>query len=308
MPYRRSLGGIPLPRYEFKYRRPPRRRLRLSRALLALAALLLLAYPFFEAYHLTVDRHVAAIADLPKNLKNLKIVYVTDIHESARYPQARVDALVKAINGLSADLVLFGGDYADTPDGAFAFFQRMPKVYARLGVYGILGECDLAQDQSNLTALVKAMTNAGVLPLVNTMGKVKVGTIYLYVAGSDDYENGHPDLKGLAAQVRSDDFVILLAHTPDLLPDALKAAGSDGDNHWFDLALFGHTHGGQVTLFGLPLLPNFVPDVGRRYLSGWLEENRASLLVSNGVGTSYFPARLFAPSQIHLITLKQKTT
>ena len=101
--------------------------------------------------------------------------------------------------------------------------------------------------------------------------------------------------------------MIFVAHNPDILPTAMKTNGADGDNHWFDIALFGHTHGGQVTLFGFPLLAQFVPDLGDRYLSGWLEENRAAILVSNGVGTEGFPARLFAPSQIHLMTLKPKT-
>jgi len=41
-------------------------------------------------------------------------------------------------------------------------------------------------------------------------------------------------------------------------------------------------------------------------MSGWLEENRAAVLVSNGVGTSGAPVRLFARPQIHLITLKSR--
>ncbi len=41
-------------------------------------------------------------------------------------------------------------------------------------------------------------------------------------------------------------------------------------------------------------------------MSGWLEENRAAVLVSNGVGTSVAPLRLMATPQIHLITLKAR--
>ena len=51
---------------------------------------------------------------------------------------------------------------------------------------------------------------------------------------------------------------------------------------------------------------NLSPEVGSRYLGGWLEENRAAVLVSNGVGTSGAPVRLFAPPQVHLITLKAR--
>ena len=40
-----------------------------------------------------------------------------------------------------------------------------------------------------------------------------------------------------------------------------------------------------------------------RYWRGWYEANRAKILVSNGVGTSVVPMRLFAKPQIHLITM-----
>jgi len=293
-------------RYEFRYRRPPRRKPRVSRILLVIVILLLLAYPFYAAYHLNVVRTSLQIADLPANLKNLKIVYVTDIHESARFPQARVDKLVKTINGLSADLVLLGGDYAEDSAGAVDFFENMPSIQARLGVYGVLGECDRDGPETDLALLVKAMTAANVQPLVNSVSSIRMGKIYLYLAGADDILYGRPDVESIASQVSEDDFVIFLGHNPDLLTDALKAESSDGDNHWFDLALFGHTLGGQITLFGLPMIPQLVPDLGSRYLSGWLMENRANILISSGVGTYYLPVRIFTTSQIHLITLKDK--
>jgi predicted MPP superfamily phosphohydrolase len=293
-------------RYEFHHRKPRRRKPRLSRVLLVLLVLALLAYPFFEAYHLTVSKTTLTIADLPANLKGLKIVFLTDIHESARFSQARVDSLVNDVNGFSADLVLLGGDYADDGDGALAFFRSLPAIHARLGVYGVLGECDRESPETDLSSLVKAMSAAGVQPLVNGVAKIKVGQAYVYVAGADDAIAGTPDAASIAAQVTEEDFVIFLGHNPDLLTAALKASGADGNNHWFDMALFGHTHGGQLTFFGLPLIQQLVPELGNRYLSGWLTENRAEILISDGVGTSFFPARLFAPAQIHLITLKSK--
>ena len=126
------------------------------------------------------------------------------------------------------------------------------------------------------------------------------------MAGSDDHFNGFPDVDGLAKQVYADDFVIFAGHCPDLMPDVLKAKDANGDNHWFDLALFGHTHGGQVSFMGHTLFGGLMPEVGSRYLSGWLEENRAAVLISNGVGTTGAPVRLFAPPQVHLITLKAR--
>lgn len=293
-------------RYEFNHRKPRRRKPRFSQLLLVITLLVTLVYPFYEAYHLNVETTVLQIADLPSNLKNLKIAYVTDILRGPRFSQSRVNKLVNTLNGLSADLVLFGGNYAQNSDEAIDFFASLPNIQSRLGVFAVLGENDRTEPESNLTPLVKAMKARNITPLVNSVEKVKVGKTALYLAGADDCYNGTPDVQAIASQVSADEFVIFLANSPDLITDALKAVGSDGDNHWFDMALFGHTLGGQVTLFGYPLIAKLSPAVGTRYLSGWREENRAKILVSNGVGTVGFPVRLFAPAQIHLITLKKQ--
>ena len=170
----------------------------------------------------------------------------------------------------------------------------------------VVGNHDRTEPESNFAVLVAAMKSYGALPLNNYVDRIKVGQSYVYIAGVDDYDNGFPDVRGVARQVTTDDFVIFVGHNPNLLLDAFRATDRDGDNHWFDLALFGHTHGGQVTLFGHSVFSRNALEIGERYLSGWKEENRAHILVSNGVGTSVLPIRLFARPQIHLITLKSK--
>lgn len=293
-------------RYQFKYRKPQRRRIRLSQILLTILLLCLIAYPLYEANQLFVEQRTVQVLGLHANLKNMKIVFLSDIHQGKFFSQARVNSLINQINSLSPDIVLLGGDYGEDSDGAIAFFKNAPHIQARLGVFGVVGNHDRTEPESNFSQLVAEMKNYGCLPLTNNVTRVKVGQTYVYIAGVDDYDNGFPDVKGVAAQVSEDDFVIFLGHNPDLLMEAFSAKSSGGDNHWFDLALFGHTHGGQVALFGQPIQQGVVPEMGLRYLTGWREENRASILVSNGVGTSTVPVRLFAPPQIHLITLKAK--
>jgi len=267
----------------------------------------ILVYPFFEASLLTVDQRTVEVPGLASNLRNLKIVFASDIHQGPFFSQDRVNQLISKINSLSADIVILGGDYACDSAGAIAFFRNAPRIQARLGVFGVVGNHDRTIPEDNLSLLMAEMTNYGCTPLVNSVHQVRVGQAYVYVVGVDDYDNGFPDVKGVAAQVRKDDFVIFAGHNPNLWAAVNNAKSMDGSPQWVNLALFGHTHGGQVTVFGMPLLPGYDPQlVGRRYLSGWREENRASILVSNGVGTSVLPIRLFAPSQIHLITLKAK--
>ena len=293
-------------RHQYQYRRPPRRRIRFSQVLFTIIIAGMLVYPFLEANRLTVDNHIVQVAGLVPNLRNLKIVFASDIHQGRFFPQARVNQLIQKINALSPDIVILGGDYAQSSESAIAFFQNAPRIQARLGVYGVVGASDRTEPESNFTLLVAEMKNYGCLPLVNNVAKVKVGQTYAYVAGVDDYENGIPKVAEVAGQLSRDDFVIFAAHNPDLLEEAFAAKSMEGVTHWFDLALFGATHGGQVTLFGRPVLPGYTPEMGLRYLTGWKEENRASILISNGVGVGNLPIRLFAAPQIHSIVLKSK--
>ncbi len=291
-------------RYQYKYRRPQKRKTRMGRVLFVIVLVLALAYPFFEAFHINVQEHTTSLQNLPTSLRNLKIVFVSDIHQNLWDSQARTDKIVKIINGLSADLVLLGGDYASDPDGAIAFFENLPLIQARLGAFGVLGNKDRSESNVERRNLTQAMKDAGVTPLVNEVTSIKVGQSTLYIAGVDDLQTGGADVDTVAAQVSADDFVILLGHNPEILDDAVRALDKNGKTHWYDLALFGHTHGGQIVLFGTPLLYTFKQETASRYLSGWINENRAEILVSNGVGTSIVPMRLFAPAQIHLIRLR----
>ena len=293
-----------MPRYQYRYRRPQRRRIRIRWFLLALAVAALVAYPFVEPSMLQIEEHTLYVTNLPSNLKNIRIVFASDIHQGPWFSQKQVDEVFSTINGLSADLVILGGDYAVDSDGAVQFFKTAPNLYARLGVYAVVGNHDRTMPESNLTTLKNAMLSAGVTPLVNAVQRVRIGTSDIVLAGIDDINNGYPDLAGVAKQVSVDDYVIFLCHSPGIIPDAIRAVDSTGRGSWFDLGLFGHTHGGQIAFLESIVDTNGVP---ARYESGWLRENRIDMLVSHGVGTSNLPVRFLCRPQIHVITIKPDT-
>lgn len=295
-----------MPRYRYRYRR---RRVSLAKVFKGFLIVLALAAVVAGAYASTlvvkVDERELRIADLPDNLKNLRIVYLSDIHQGQWFSQKRVNSLINRVNGLSADIVIFGGDYAQDPASAAAFFRNLPDVSARLGVYAVVGDKDRSDEEGTLALLQSEMKNRGITGLVNSVASIKLGKSYVYVAGVDDYAKGYPQVAQVAQQVREKDFVIFAGHSPNLLPAMLDARDADGNTHWYDMALFGHTHGGQINLFGYSPFMRLRTEMGSHYRSGWLEENRSHMLISNGVGTEYAPLRLFAPPQIHLIVLKK---
>ena len=273
----------------------------LGRLLTFLVLLVMLIYPFAEPFMLETETTSLASADLPKDVGQLRIVYLSDIHEGPYFSHDRMKQLASRINALNADLVLLGGDYAVDSNGAIEFFKNLPSLHARYGVFAVVGNHDRTVPESNLALLKAAMVTANVTPLVNSVAGVRIGASTIYLAGIDDVNNGWPDINGVAAQVRQSDYVIFLSHSPEVVPDALKASDMNGKHNWFDLGLYGHTHGGQIALVGHLL---GIAKVEDRYEQGWIKENRIDMLISRGVGTSVLPIRIGRRPQIHLITVK----
>lgn len=85
---------MPRTRYEYKHRLPQRRRVKVHLILIAAVILLLLSYPFAETRMLSTQNHTLYAANLPANLKNIKIVYASDFHQCGWF--GRKPASVKA--------------------------------------------------------------------------------------------------------------------------------------------------------------------------------------------------------------------
>jgi predicted MPP superfamily phosphohydrolase len=102
---------------------------------------------------------------------------------------------------------------------------------------------------------------------------------------------GVDDLAGTLAKVTDDAPVILMAHEPDIAPHVPERVA---------LTLSGHTHGGQLRLFGWsPVVPS---RYGNRYAYGHVRE-KCDLVVSGGLGCSIIPMRFGVPPEIVFITL-----
>ncbi len=280
----------------------------LIRGSIIAAVVILLLWPFVEPRTLSVDRHTVTVRDLDPASGMLKIVYVADIHQAGFpwFSQSQVNALVDKINSQDPDIVLLGGDYAADPSGTEAFFMNLPKINNNYGVYAVLGDADRGPDTApeDIESLRKVMKSKNITLLVNEVGSFKLGQQTIRIAGVDleDVGGEARNVGKVSAQVRSDELVILLAHSPAAIDFALKSSGSDGGNgKWFDLGLFGHTHGGQLpgglNLFGI------AEDLSDRTV-GWFQRNKIDMLVTRGVGTTVMPIRIACQPQIHVITLQ----
>ena len=119
---------------------------------------------------------------------------------------------------------------------------------------------------------------------------VLAGAGYPQSASTGDRIAGLDDLPGTLAQITDEAPVVLLAHEPDIFPHVPPSVA---------LTLSGHTHGGQVRLFGYsPVVPSHF---GNRYAYGHVIEEGRHLIVSGGLGCSMAPVRLGVPPEINLV-------
>lgn len=196
--------------------------------------------------------------------------------------------LVVEISGQKPDLVLLGGDYADER----LLMKEQIRILGRLravdGVYGVDGNHDAR------CHLAQAMMQAGIPMLCNRGIALREG---LYLAGVEDYRRGFPDVSLAIRDARPEDCIVLVSHNPDV--------AMEQDVSKVSLMLSGHTHGGQISLYGkyAPAM-HLVSRYGQKFISGMVKAGGTSVYVSRGAGSHDGIPRLFAPPEITFITLK----
>lgn len=125
--------------------------------------------------------------------------------------------------------------------------------------------------------------------LLNTSCEVRDG---VWVVGFDDLYGGSPKPDEAFSGVPQSAYRIALFHSP---PFFEKVAGR------CELALAGHSHGGQVRL---PLYgPLWLPPYSGGFVDGWFERLGTRMYVSRGVGTSILDVRLWCRPEISIITV-----
>ena len=250
-----------------------------------------------EPQTLWVVRDTVSSPDIPAAFDGTRIAFIADVHAGHLVSPAHVDRILNAVIAQKADIIVLGGDYVeDRREGADIFYPAAARLKAPLGVYAVLGNHD-SFDFGTATAIA-GLAADDIRLLDNTSTVLTKGGASIRIAGIEDWGTAHADTAAAATGIKPGEFAVLVSHNPDALVSQLP--GSPGI---FDLALAGHTHGGQVTLFGL--WAPFVPSAyGNRYRTGWHDIAGTPTLVTNGTGTAWLPPRFFAPPQVHVLTLR----
>lgn len=244
---------------------------------------------------LTFDRSIQYLelayesSKVSQELDGYTVAFITDTHSISADELREV---VRRTNEYAPDLLLLGGDFPSLGEAPARSMEILSLVQTTDGIYGVEGNHD------NYIALFAAMEQYGIIPLSNSGTLIREG---LYLAGVEDLWNRSPDIEMAVQDAGEGDFVLLLAHNPDITMQQ--------DTTGADLILSGHTHGGQATMFGVfaPVLSltQDISDYGQRFMSGWAKSHDSTdVFVSRGTGYLTSVPRVFARPQVVLITLR----
>ena len=249
------------------------------------------------------------IPDLPPAFDGRTILFASDIDLCGINTPQKSGALLNRLQALEPDILILGGDYSapslleilnrSTDEAATLqkradFFRYISAFDAPLGKYAIAAPED--RDQDGLKAL---MAETGIRPLFNDRAEIRLGGDKLWIVGVSAES---ASLNAAGSAFSRDDCVIVAAYSPTVLPVLVTSEAGDGGS-WADLALTGHTHGGQVRLFGRTALQ--LERQEQHFLSGWTMENALPILTTTGVGCEGLNLRLGTEPEAWLITLRR---
>ena len=260
--------------------------------ILIISVTIFLTYCYIETRWVKIKKIELVSNDIPDSFVGKKIVFITDIHHGPFFSIERVRKLVKRINKLQPDLILMGGDYVHRESKYIKpIFDEFKELNSKYGIYAVLGNHDHWED----TELTRHMMNRnGIKICDNKSYWVKIGNDSIKIGGVGDLWEDVQSLDSTTHDIEESDFSILISHSPDYLENI--------QTDLIDFTLSGHTHGGQMTFFGLwaPIIPS---EYGQKYRYGLKKNGNMQSYISSGIGTITPPLRFFCRPEIVLIEL-----
>lgn len=251
-------------------------------------------------------RHVnISFTSLPDSFDGYRIVQMSDLHVGS----IDADLLQRAVREcchLNPDAILLTGDLQNMqPSELNGYGQILSKLKAHDGVFSVLGNHDYSMyinDKASVKAaneldMKKRQHSYGWRLLLNSHAIIRRGSDSIVIAGEEN--DGKPpfpqkaDLRKTLQGITPSAFVILMQHDPSAWQRSILPHSK------VQLTLSGHTHGGQISIFGLrPTELTGHEDAGL-YSAG-----ARKLFVSTGLG-GLVPFRFNMPPQIAVITIRK---
>lgn len=264
-------------------------------------------------------------ASLPKAFDGYRIVQISDMHLGTWGGNTNfVSRLVREVNNLHPDIILFTGDIVNRKtDEMKPFLETLAKLKAPDGIYSILGNHDYGDyidwdsteaRRANNELMAEWQSKIGWKLLNNEHTFIKKGNQEIVLIGVENWgeppfkqygklTKAYPASKKSKYNLHDNRFKILMSHNPKHWHEEVRKKSN------IDLTLSGHTHAMQTMLKigGFRWSPSalkyeewaglYEDEVGGRPVK---------LYVNVGCGEVGMPFRIGATPEITLITLRKK--
>lgn len=245
-----------------------------------------------EPNQLKVRYQTLSSSKIPESMKDVSILYFTDLQFGKFETQKRAKTVFEQIKELDPDIIIFGGDLIDEKydlsqkDMSF-LIKYLSKIKAPLGKFCVLGEKD-----SDTAKTIYKQSEFEILDnkSVKLFNHTKE---YMYLTGLSENPSNYSFMP-----TSSDSYNLLITHMPDNLnADELLT-------YPIDFALCGHSHGTQLTA---PILGAYKSVDGAKEINRNKQKKLSfSYIISSGVGCTHVNLRLKATPEIHYFTLQHK--
>ncbi|WP_368654674.1 metallophosphoesterase [Ornithinibacillus sp. 4-3] len=249
-----------------------------------------------ETNMLQINKQTIDSKKIPPSFQYFKIVQFSDTHVGFHYSLEQLSDLVETINKQNPDMIVFTGDLIDEPQtykNHDQLIQILKQLKAPYGKYWVYGNHDHGGYGTNI--IHDLMEAADFQLLLNEHQVIEKGKDKIIVAGIDDAILGVPDVKNAMQDTQADNFIMLLAHEPDMADVAI--------DYPIDIQLSGHSHGGQVRL---PFIGHlYTPSYAQNYIHGKYTFSPSDFIlhVNRGIGTTRLPFRFFCKPELHVYSL-----
>ncbi len=274
---------------------------------------------------ITLEQRTVSFPNLPESFHGYKIGFLTDIHLGLFLPPSWIEEALTILQEQQPDILVLGGDYILLEDNplwslvglvrntsylsmsskatAAAIYREVSDIVSRYsfrdGTLAVAGN----HDHWNYSPLFQQIFSEApaIQLLINREVSVTKGGDTISFYGADDFLTGTPtDLPPRQSSGPNAAVRVLISHNPDYVSALLR----DSAAH-FDLALCGHTHGGQIRVPGLGPLAVQIRDP--RFSAGLVATGNPSQYVytSRGLGTVGVPFRVSCPPEVTVLTLSK---
>lgn len=237
--------------------------------------------------------------NLPTSFHGLKVVHLTDFHYNSTFSEANLKVLVKKVNQLKPDIIVFTGDLTDkdteiSENDLKVLVEQLNKMVATLGLYAVRGNHDY--ETSNFD-VVFTKTSFKILDNNYDLIYSKGTTPILLTGFGSNLKNDFDIEQAFSLPDSNQYFTIALLHEPDTISNILES-------HPVNLALSGHSHNGQIKLPGIGAIYSVTG--AKKYPNEHYNIGDTDLFVSGGLGTSGPKLRLFNRPSINFYRIVEK--